>query len=150
MTTYTKEPQISPMQKLKSVLVSIEQSGRIEMDVLQQLTQEEKEIVNTLFHENLVSEALVFLEEMDTDAEWQEFMEKVNASKKQRVAIWRPLLKYASIFVGVMVTGYLVFRQNDMVNQNPVSEMSIKLKMGNDNVKVIQEESSQQIVFCFG
>ena len=61
MTTYKKEPQISPMQKLKSVLVSIEQSGRIEMDVLQQLTQEEKEIVNTLFHENLVSEALVFL-----------------------------------------------------------------------------------------
>ena len=84
MTTYKKEPQISLMQKLKSVLVSIEQSGRIDMDVLQQLTQEEKEIVNTLFHENLVSEALVFLEEMDTDAEWQEFMEKVNASKKQR------------------------------------------------------------------
>ena len=82
MITYKKEPQISPMQKLKSVLVSIEQSGQIEVDVLQHLTHDEKEIVNTLFHENLVSEALVFLEEMDTDAEWQEFMEKVNASKK--------------------------------------------------------------------
>lgn len=150
MTTYKKEPQISLMQNLKSVLVSIEQSGRIDMDVLQQLTQEEKEIVNTLFHENLVSEALVFLEEMDTDAEWHEFMEKVNASKKPRVTIWRSLLKYAAIFVGVMVTGYLVFRQNDMVNQNPVSEMSIKLKMGIDNVKVIQEESSQQIVSASG
>ncbi|ASO03972.1 FecR family protein [Arenibacter algicola] len=138
------------MQKLKSVLVSIEQSGRIEMDVLQKLTQEEKEIVNTLFHENLVSEALVFLEEMDTDAEWHLFMERAMVSKKQKFPFWRPILKYAAIFVGVMVTGYLVFRQNDMVNQNPISEMSIKLKMGNDNVKVIQEESSQQIISASG
>lgn len=150
MTTYKKEPQISPMQKLKSVLVSIEQSGRIEMDVLQQLTQEEKEIVNTLFNENLVSEALVFLEEMDTDAEWHLFMERAMVSKKQKFPFWRPILKYAAIFVGVMVTGYLVFRQNDMVNQNPISERSIKLKMGNDNVKVIQEENSQQIVSASG
>ena len=150
MTTYKKEPQISPMQKLKSVLVSIEQSGRIEMDVLQQLTQEEKEIVNTLFNENLVSEALVFLEEMDTDAEWHLFMERAMVSKNQKFPFWRPILKYAAIFVGVMVTGYLVFRQNDMVNQNPISERSIKLKMGNDNVKVIQEENSQQIVSASG
>ena len=150
MTTYKKEPQISLMQKLKSVLVNIEQSGRIEMDVLQKLTQEEKEIVNTLFHENLVSEALVFLEEMDTDAEWHLFMERAMVSKKQKFPFWRPILKYAAIFVGVMVTGYLVFRQNDMVNQNPISEMSIKLKMGNDNVKVIQEESSQQIISASG
>lgn len=138
------------MQKLKSVLASIEQSGQIEVDVLQHLTQEEKEIVNTLFHENLVSEALVFLEEMDTDAEWHLFMERAMVSKKQKFPFWRPILKYAAIFVGVMVTGYLVFRQNDMVNQNPISEMSIKLKMGNDNVKVIQEESSQQIISASG
>jgi hypothetical protein len=134
------------MQKLKSVLVSIEQSGQIEVGLLQDLTQDEKEMVNTLFHENLVSEALVFLEEIDTDLEWQEFMEKVTASKNQRVAIWRPLLKYAAIFVGVMVIGYLVFRQNDIVDQNPISETSIRLKIGDDNVKVIQEEGSQQIV----
>ncbi|WP_111624499.1 FecR family protein [Arenibacter echinorum] len=138
------------MQKLKSVLVSIEQSGRIEMDVLQQLTQEEKEIVYTLFHENLVTEALVFLEEMDTDLEWQEFMEKAYASKKQRVSLLRPLLKYAAIFIGVIATGYLVFRQNEMASQNTISETTIKLKMGNDNVKVIQEESSQQIVSASG
>ncbi|MBU2904758.1 MULTISPECIES: FecR family protein [Arenibacter] len=138
------------MQKLKSVLISIEQSGQIEVDVLEHLTQDEKEIVNTLFHENLVSEALVFLEEMDADLEWQEFLEKAKVSKKQRVSLWRPLLKYAAIFAGVIATGYLVFRQNDMANQNPISETSIKLKMGNDNVKVIQEESSQQIVSTSG
>tara|TARA_R100001369_G_scaffold39232_1_gene65303 strand:+ start:3803 stop:4933 length:1131 start_codon:yes stop_codon:yes gene_type:complete len=138
------------MQKLKSVLVRIEQSGQIGSDTLQDLTQDEKEIVNTLFHENLVSEALVFLEEMDTDLEWQEFMEKVNASKKQKVIFWRPLLKYAAIFVGIISVGYIVFRQNDIAHHNPISEASIKLKMGEDNVKVIQEESSQQIVSTSG
>ncbi|RTE52952.1 DUF4974 domain-containing protein [Arenibacter aquaticus] len=138
------------MQKLKSVLISIEQSGQIEEGVLQHLTPDEKEIVNTLFHENLVSEALEFLEEMDTDLEWQEFMENANASKKQRPSVWRPLLKYAAIFAGVIATGYLVFRQNDMASQNPISETSIKLKMGNHNVKVIQEGSSQQIVSSSG
>ena len=138
------------MQNLKSVLVIIEQSGEIEVDVLQSLTQDEKEIVYTLFHENLVSEALVFLEEMDSDLEWKEFIEKVNVSKDQRFIHWRPLLKYAAIFVGVIVAGYLVFRHNEIANQNPISETSIKLKMGDDNVEVIQEESSQQIVSASG
>lgn len=138
------------MQKLKSVLVSIEQSGRIEMDVLQKLTQEEKEIVNTLFHENLVSEALVFLEEMDTDAEWHLFMERAMVSKKQKFPFWRPILKYAAIFVGVMVTGYLVFRQNPSVDVLPITESTIKLKIGEDNVKVIKEGDSQQIVSSSG
>jgi hypothetical protein len=138
------------MQKLKSVLVRIERLGQLEVGVLQGLTQDEREIVHTLFQENLVSEALVFLEGMDTELEWQEFMEKVQASKKQKFPFLKPLLKYAAIFVGIMAVGYVLFRQNEAPNQNPISETSIKLKMGNDNVKVIQEGSHQQIVSTSG
>lgn len=138
------------MQKLKSVLLSIERSGQLEVGQFQDLTQDEREIVNILFNENLVSEALVFLEGMDTEVEWQQFMARVAASKKQKSPVWRPLLKYAAIFVGVIGVGYVMLRQNDIPDQNPISEISIKLKMDNDNVKVIQEGGSQQIVSTSG
>ncbi|MEZ4969678.1 MAG: DUF4974 domain-containing protein [Flavobacteriaceae bacterium] len=138
------------MQKLKSVLQSIERSGQLEVGQFQDLTQDEREIVNILFNENLVSEALVFLKGMDTEVEWQQFMARVTASKKQKSPLWRPLLKYAAIFVGVIGVGYVMLRQNDIPDQNPISEISIKLKMDNDNVKVIQEGSSQQIVSTSG
>ncbi|MCK0191790.1 FecR domain-containing protein [Arenibacter sp. F20364] len=138
------------METLKSVLQSIEQSGQIKADGLQHLTKNETEIVNTLFHENLVSEALVFLEEMDTDAEWHLFMERTMVSKKQKFPFWRPVLKYAAIFVGVIMLGYMMLRQNTSVDELPITESTIKLKMGEDNVKLIQEGDSQQIVSSSG
>ena len=138
------------LEKLKSVLKSIQDAPILENDILKGLTKSEREIVDTLYRENLLSEALDFLEDLDTEEEWNQFLQKMNASKKRVVPFWKPLLKYAAIFIGLMAIGYTVYQNQNIKNEIPISETAIKLKMGGDEVKVIKEGESQQIISTSG
>ena len=101
---------MSSIENLKFVLKSIYDSGTLDSDVLEHLTKSEIEIVGLIYDENLVSEALVFLEELDTDEEWGKLLGKMATSKKPVVPLWISILKYAAIFTGFIAISYLVYQ----------------------------------------
>lgn len=141
---------MSGLEKLKSVLKSIQDAPALEDDALEGLTDSEREIVDTLYRENLLSEALDFLEDLDTEEEWSQLLKKMTPSKKPIVPFWKPFLKYAAIFVGLLAIGYTVYQNQNIKTEIPISETAIKLRMGSDEVKVIEEGESQQIVSTSG
>ncbi|MDO6519886.1 FecR family protein [Zobellia uliginosa] len=132
-------------EQLKSVLIEVRKSGKVDPETLGSLTEAEREVVYTLYGENLISEALLFLEELDTEEEWRQFMKKTVDSRKRPVSFIRPVMKYAAVLVSFLALGYFFFQDKDGKSA-PIEATAIKLKMGENNVKVLQKGQSQQIV----
>ncbi|MFD2789248.1 FecR domain-containing protein [Arenibacter sp. H213] len=138
------------MENLKFVLKNILDSGTLDSDILEGLTESEREIVDTIYRENLVSEALVVLEELNTDEEWDKLIRKITVTKKLIVPFWTTILKYAAIFVGLIAFSYTVYQLRNSEIGVPISETAIKLKMDGEKVKVIQEGGGQEIISIAG
>ena len=94
---------MSSKERLKSVLEDVRASGKINTDALKYLTEQEKDTIYDLYNEGLVNDALQFIEDLDTDQEWQALREKMAASKNQALPLWKSLAKYAAVFIGFLV-----------------------------------------------
>lgn len=137
-------------ERLKLVLQDILVSGRLDLDSHRDLTEEEKEILHTLYKENLVGEALELLSDLDVQLEWDQIKKKMGPLKKPTIPLWKSALKYAAIFIGLFAIVYF-FQVDDKTGEvEQISETSIKLKMGEDAIKVINEGGSQQIISASG
>src|SRR5690606_20648641 len=137
-------------ERLKLVLQDVAISGRLDSESFNGLAEEEKELVYTLYNEGLVAEALNLLNDMDVDMEWNHIRKKMVSIKKPAIPIWKPILKYAAIFLCLFSIVYF-FRTEDRDGlPKQVSETSIKLKIGNDAIKVINEGENQQIISASG
>ncbi|WP_276165544.1 FecR family protein [Zobellia alginiliquefaciens] len=137
------------IEKIKSVLLNIKESGEIDEGALNGLTKSEKEMVFSLYEENLITEGLLFLEELDTDKEWQQLLQRKMGSKKSSSNFVQPYLKYAAIVIAFLSVGYFLVNDKDD-KPFPISEMAIKLKVGDNDVKVLKKGESQQIVSSTG
>lgn len=137
-------------ERLKLVLEDILVSGRLDMDSVNSLPEEEKELVITLYHEGLVEEALNLLNDMDLPREWDRLRKKMGVDKQPTVPLWKTAMKFAAIFIGLFTIGYFIWTNDKDVEGMEISETSIKLKMGEDAIKVINEGESQQIVSASG
>lgn len=141
---------MSSKEQFKSVLERIRSSGKIPVDALKNLTEQERETVYGLYNEGIVNEALKFLEDLDADQAWKILREKVNTSKKPIVPLWKSVAKYAAIFIGLLAIVYF-YRISETTNPKAqISEEAIKLKIGEDAIKVIREGESQQLVSASG
>jgi len=141
---------MSSKEQFKSVLERIRSSGKIPVDALKNLTEQERETVYGLYNEGMVNEALKFLEDLDADQAWKILREKVDTSKKPIVPLWKSVAKYAAIFIGLVAIVYF-YRISETTNPKAqISEESIKLKIGEDAIKVIHEGESQQLVSASG
>lgn len=137
-------------ERLKLVLQDVLASSRLDLDSHGDLTKEEKEILFTLYKENLVEEALDLLNDLDVQLEWDQIRKKMGPVKKPVVPLWKSALRYAAIFIGLFAIIYF-FRIDDETGEvKQISETSIRLKIGNDAIKVINEGESQQIVSASG
>lgn len=141
---------MSSKEQLKSVLEEIKASGRIHADGLEKLTGQEREAINGICEEGLVEETIQFLEDLNTDQEWQTLTKKVAVSKTPVVKLWKSVAKYAAIFIGILTVTYLyrASEKTDMGTQ--ILERSIKLKIGDDAIKVIREGENQKLVSASG
>ncbi len=133
------------IEQLKLVLLKIKVSGKIDTGVLKKLSKSEQEIVFALYEENLISEGLLFLEELDSEKEWQQLLKKMVSTKKQSTYSIKPFMKYAAILIAFLTVGYFFYNTKDSKSA-PISEMAIKLKMGDNNVRVLKKGEKQQIV----
>src|SRR5690606_11231265 len=137
-------------QRLKLVLEDALVSGRLDLESYKYLTEEEKEILYKLYSEDLIVEALELLNDLDVQLEWNQIKKKMGPPKKSVIPLWKTALKYAAIFVGLFAVIYF-FRIDDKKGEvKQVSETSIRLKIGNEVIKVIHEGESQQIISASG
>lgn len=137
-------------ERLKLVLQDVLASSRLDLDSHGDLTKEEKEILFTLYKENLVEEALDLLNDLDVQLEWDQIRKKMGPVKKPVVPLWKSALRYAAIFIGLFAIIYF-FRIDDETGEvKQISETSIRLKMGEDAIQVIHEGGSQQIISASG
>ncbi|MEO1013158.1 MAG: FecR domain-containing protein, partial [Bacteroidota bacterium] len=141
---------MSSTEQLKSVLQRIKVSNKIEADLLKDLSNQEKELLTYLHGEGLVDEALQFLKDLNEDQEWHLLKERMIASKTKVIPIWKSILRYAAIFIGLFGAIYLFRIGMGQDPDTPATDKSITLKIGEDAVRFIREGESQQIVSASG
>ncbi len=141
---------MSSKEQLKSVLERIKSSGKIPEDILKNLSEQERETVLSLYNEGLVDEALKFLDNFDADEEWKILKKRVDVSKKPLSPLWKSAAKYAAIFIGLLAVVYFYRISYTTDTNTQISEESIKLRIGEDAIKIIREGESQQLISTSG
>jgi len=141
---------MSKVKNVQKVLERIKETGKINDQILEDLKGVEKKIVQNLFNEGLIDEALQLLIETNADQDWEVVARKIQATHKPLFSFWKPVFKYAAIFIGLLVMAYFFMPGNNNVLTTNVAEKSIKLKIGDDEVKIIKLGVEQQIVSSSG
>lgn len=139
-------PRQSSKLRLKSALEKIKVSGKLHPDFLLPLKQEEKELVQTLYDEGLTEASLGFIETLQVDEDWKTLKNKMLRTELRSIPLWKSVLKYAAMLVGLFILVH-VFQMKYMNKElEVIAENSIKLKLGDNNVKVIDQKVKQQLV----
>jgi hypothetical protein len=136
--------------RLKSVLEDIRDSGKIDPRSLKELTVQERQLIRDLHNDGLVNEALKFIVDLDPDQEWLSIREKMSSPKIQMEPLWKCVLRYAAIFIGILSIAYFFQTGSGTENETRISQESIRLKMGEDGTKIIREGENRQIVSVSG
>lgn len=138
------------IKELKSVLEDIKSSGKIDADNVKSLTDEERDLLNNLYKEDLIAESLEFLNTIDVDADFSLVKKKLLATSKAPFTRILPFMKYAAIFVAILGLAFFFQTDDKPLSDVKIAEEAIKLKIGEDNIKVIHQNDSQQIVSTNG
>lgn len=117
------------------------------------LSQEEQELVKDLFRDNLITEALEFVDSLDVDDDWEQLKKEIVSSKKKEPIqiTWRPLMKYAAVFIGLIGTAYFFY--NAYLSNTTVAEIpedAITLTLDDGTIKVINSDREQEAVLQNG
>ncbi|MBO0323027.1 FecR domain-containing protein [Muricauda sp. CAU 1633] len=139
---------MSKEERLKRVLESMKASGKLDLHDLKDVSEEERDIIKTLFHDGLVEEALDFMSELDTDKELKELKEKLEDEEVERnvVPLWKSIVKYAAIFIGIFALTYFFQTGKTLESQSEISDGSIILIMEKNGVKMIDQTDSRSIL----
>lgn len=85
---------------------------------------------------------------LDSESAWGRVLDKYEArvKVKYRSSMLRPLLRYASIFVGVCAMGYSYFDYTSSKNMAPdMDANTITLQLDNGEVRVLSSDGEQEI-----
>ncbi|MBC9798388.1 FecR family protein [Sinomicrobium weinanense] len=137
--------------RIKQLLKKLKTSGEIAPEDLRGLTDAEKEVIRTLYDENLVDESLDFLESLNTDRELEKLKNRLNIPETPVIPMWKYLLKYAAVLAGAITVVYLYQVLFSSPPEYGIAEDAIKLRTGMDReIKVIDQTGSQQFVSASG
>ena len=93
--------------KLIDVLREIEEEGRADVSKIELLSYEEQELIWELQENNRVKEALLYLESIDADKEWEVFKEKINTKKRPVIINWKTIFQYAAVLVTLLSIAFV-------------------------------------------
>ncbi len=143
---------MSKEERLKRVLESIKASGKLDLQDLRDVSEEERDIIKTLFHNGLAEEALDFMAELDTDKELKELKDKLEDEEEEKnvVPLWKSAIKYAAIFIGIFALTYFFQTGKTLELQPEISDANVILIMENNGVKMIDQSENRSIVSASG
>ncbi|SHG89297.1 FecR family protein [Flavobacterium fluvii] len=137
-------------QNVIKILREINSNGKIDIEKLEQLSIEEQELVNNLYQEGLVEEALCLVDSMDVDRNWEELQDILQRYSKPVVPLWKKLLKYAAVLI-VLLGCFFLFQQNRTLNPDvKLANDEIKLVLENGEVQILKVGGNDQVVLSNG
>lgn len=131
---------------LVNILKEIVSNGSIDASKLKLLSQEEQELIKELERNNLLDEALLFVESIDAEKNWEEFKERVNVKKNPIVINWKNIFQYAAIFVGLLSIVYVFQYKQDKETKVLIPSDSIQLVLENGDIEVLSPNGEKQII----
>lgn len=137
---------MSPNADLINILREIVSNGSIDASKFNLLTQEEQEIINELEENNLLEEALLYVESMNVDESWNELKEKMNVNEKSIFINWKNIFQYAAVFVGLLSLIYVFQYKTDKQTKTIIPSDAIQLVLENGDIQVLSPNGEQQIV----
>ncbi|MCG8321909.1 MAG: DUF4974 domain-containing protein [Cytophagales bacterium] len=140
---------MSHSDKIKKALEQIQGKGQMQSDLENSLSNEEKELLETLVKKGLVAKSLRFLNQLDLDDDWDLVQKRLREVKPVRKLL---ILKYAAVFIGFMVLTYFFVKEN-LATKSELkidTENAIILKIDNQELKVIDQGENQEIVSASG
>ncbi|WP_171017201.1 FecR family protein [Maribacter sp. ACAM166] len=137
-------------ERLKGILEKIKVSGRLDSESLKDLPYLEKDLVQTLYNEGLIEESISLLSNLNTDKELQSIKKKLIDCKTSVIPLWKSVLKYAAIFIGVFASIYYLQLKEVPETKFQVAEDYIRLKMGDDRMQFINQNETQEIISASG
>lgn len=136
--------------KLIEVLRKLNSNGSIDFDTMNQLSIEEQKLVHDLKEDGLVEEALKFIDETDSDKNWEELQTILQQYSKPVIPLWKKSLKYAAILI-VLLGTFFLFQQNSNVNPElKLDSDEIKLVLENGEVQILKVGGNDQVVLSNG
>ncbi|MBJ7883012.1 FecR family protein [Gelidibacter salicanalis] len=133
-------------RRLELALETILNSGEITSESIAHLTLDEKDLVQTLYEQGLLEESLNFIRSLDSDTDWEKVRGKLIITDKKVVPLWKSVMRYAAVFIGVFAIGYLLHFKGGSTEKYKISKSGhIKLSLGDDNIKFVNKGESQEI-----
>lgn len=93
------------------------------------------------------------LEVLDSEAAWNKVVQKYESSrsKKRRLFIFKPILRYAAVFIGVIALGYGYFQYVSSNNQSlEMDPDAITLQLDNGEIRVLSSDDTHAITDAQG
>ncbi|WP_435139648.1 FecR family protein [Formosa sp. A9] len=138
-------------QHIISILKQLQQGENVDLYAIKHLSTEDKTLIEDLLKQNLVGEALEFIENTSQQNQWHSFKSKLKEQKHKRRKPYFIALKYAAIII--VLFGVFLFSKNP--TQQPAehvvnNEKSIELILENGEVQRISATDSQEIALTNG
>ncbi|MBQ4915920.1 DUF4974 domain-containing protein [Maribacter sp. MMG018] len=137
---------MSSKSRLKAAFETIMDSGTLDSDTLNNLTEEERRIVQKLYDEGLAKASHEYIDGLNVDDDWKALTKEMARSEKKVVPLWKSVLKYAAIFMALLGIAYFYQVANSSDTDLQITEDVIVLKLGDDNIKIIDLSAKQQIL----
>ncbi|MFA9192355.1 FecR domain-containing protein [Flavobacterium sp. FZUC8N2.13] len=131
---------------LVNILKEIVSDGSVNSSKIKLLTLEEQELIKELQNNGLLEEALLYVESMDAEKNWEELKEKITVNKKTVVINWKNIFQYAAIFVGLLSMVYVFQYKTDTPSKMVIPDDAIQLVLENGDIQVLSPNGEKQII----
>lgn len=130
-----------------TVLRKISSKGNVDVEKFKELSLEEQDLVNKLFEDGLIDEALSFVDSIDVDKNWEELQAILRQQDaKPVIPLWKKTLKYAAVLIVLIGIFFIVQRRNVSNPEIKLSDDRIQLVLENGDVQILKEDGSGEIV----
>ncbi|WP_052958729.1 FecR family protein [Maribacter thermophilus] len=137
---------MSSKSRLKAAFETIMASGTLDSDTLSNLTEEERRIVQKLYDEGLAKTSHEYIDGINVDDEWEMLSKELARPEKKVVPLWKSVLKYAAVFIALLGIAFIYKTVYNSDTDLQITEDMIVLKLGDDNVQIIDLSKKQQIL----
>jgi len=137
---------MTPSSKLINVLREIRSDGTIDVSKIASLPPEDQELIQNLQDNGLLEEALLYVESIDVDENWEKLKEKIDVNEKTVVINWKSILQYAAIFLCLLGLVYLFQYKSGKQNEAKIPSDAIQLVLENGDIQVLNPNGEQQII----
>ncbi|MGM8360612.1 FecR family protein [Flavobacterium sp. ARAG 55.4] len=131
---------------LVNILKEIVSNGSIDTARMELLSQEEQELIKEIQDNGLLKEALVYVESLNAEENWEELKEKINVKKNPVFINWRNIFQYAAIFIGLLSLVYIFQYKTDTQTKTVIPDDAIQLVLENGDIQILNPNGVQQII----